>query len=110
MKYELDTKPRYTTGIVADFLGMNPRTLMNYECADMIHIERSKTGRRLFSKKDIFDLLIIRYMVTERRLQSNSVCIILSMLAEGQKKGVNLYQSIIDKEVLKDFYLKVKDL
>jgi len=105
----LDHTPLFTTGVTAAFLGIKPKTLINYENAALIKTHRSKTGRRLFSKADIFKVMMIRYFIKKKHLKFGSMKIIFNMLEESDRKGVNLYDVIIKPETVQEFVNAVKE-
>ncbi|WKZ30405.1 MAG: MerR family transcriptional regulator [Candidatus Dojkabacteria bacterium] len=100
MKTDLDDRARYPTGLVAEFLNIKPKTLINYENVGLIETRRSKTGRRLFSRKDVFRLELIRYFITVKRLKFASIKLLLTLLNAADKRGINLYDEVIDSKRL----------
>jgi DNA-binding transcriptional MerR regulator len=108
MQNDLDQSPRFTTGIVANFLGIKPKTLINYENEDLVATKRSSTGRRLFSKKDVFDLLIIRHLLESEHMRYVSIRIVLDLLNQAEAQGVNLYNRIISADKVAEYLDQVR--
>lgn len=110
MAFELDDKPLFTTGVVSGLLGINPKTLINYENAGLLRIQRSKTGRRLFSRRDILRVLIIKYLINKKDVCFDGIRLTFDILREGEKNGVDLMHSIVPDPLMKKYVDRVKSI
>lgn len=70
-------KPVYNISVVADLVGVHPRTLRIYEEAGLVHPARSRGNTRLYSESDIERLLHVRRLIEEIGLNVAGVKIIL---------------------------------
>ncbi len=110
MSTVLDEKPLFTTGVVSGLLHINPKTLINYENASLIHVKRSKTGRRLFSRKDIMRILIIRYLIEKKDVCFDGIRLTFDILKAGESKGVDLMYTVVPAPVMKKFLTRISSI
>lgn len=47
------SKPLYTVGVVADLMGVDPQVVRGYDRRGLVEPERSESGHRRYSRKDI---------------------------------------------------------
>ncbi len=102
------TKPLFTTGVTAQIVGTKPKTIINYECADLIEAHRTPKNRRLFSKKDIFDILLIRYLLKEKELTFKAVKYIFEVMKNLENDKINAKKYFFPKKKLEEFEELVK--
>lgn len=72
-------RPVYNIGVVAELLGVHPRTLRIYEESGLICPARSEGNTRLFSQTDVELLLHIRYLIQEKGVNLAGVKLILML-------------------------------
>jgi len=82
-------KPVFTLSVAADLLGMHPRTLRIYEEERLVIPYRTDTQRRRYSQNDIKRFQFIQHLTQRLHVNLAGVRIILEMLAELQKHGVD---------------------
>jgi DNA-binding transcriptional MerR regulator len=82
-------KPVFTLSVAADLLGMHPRTLRIYEEERLVIPYRTDTQRRRYSQNDIKRFQFIQHLTQRLHVNLAGVRIILEMLAELQKQGVD---------------------
>jgi DNA-binding transcriptional MerR regulator len=82
-------KPVFTLSVAADLLGMHPRTLRIYEEERLVIPFRTDTQRRRYSQIDIKRFQFIQHLTQRLHVNLAGVRIILEMLEELQKQGVD---------------------
>jgi DNA-binding transcriptional MerR regulator len=82
-------KPVFTLSVAADLLGMHPRTLRIYEEERLVIPYRTDTQRRRYSQNDIKRFQFIQHLTQRLHVNLAGVRIILEMLGELQKHGVD---------------------
>ncbi len=87
---DLDTKPLFSTGVASTITGIHPKTIINYENAGICEIERSDKGRRLFSKKDLFIVLLIKYLIEDYNLTFDGVKLVFDLCENCAEEDVKL--------------------
>lgn len=97
-------KPVFTLSVAADLLGMHPRTLRIYEEERLVIPFRTDTQRRRYSQNDIKRFQFIQHLTQRLRVNLAGVRIILEMLEELQKHGIDftprLYEMADDESPL----------
>jgi DNA-binding transcriptional MerR regulator len=82
-------KPVFTLSVAADLLGMHPRTLRIYEEERLVVPYRTDTQRRRYSQNDIKRFQFIQHLTQRLHVNLAGVRIILEMLEELSKLGVD---------------------
>jgi DNA-binding transcriptional MerR regulator len=82
-------KPVFTLSVAADLLGMHPRTLRIYEEERLVVPYRTDTQRRRYSQNDIKRFQFIQHLTQRLHVNLAGVRIILEMLEELHKLGVD---------------------
>ena len=82
-------KPVFTLSVAADLLGMHPRTLRIYEEERLVVPYRTDTQRRRYSQNDIKRFQFIQHLTQRLHVNLAGVRIILEMLEELNKLGVD---------------------
>jgi DNA-binding transcriptional MerR regulator len=93
------TKPIFTTGMAAHIIDVQPKTLINYENWGLFIPDRSHTGRRLYSRSDIYEILAIRHLLESRKLTINGIKFVLELINAGIEQGVDLRDTILTEEI-----------
>lgn len=75
----LNKKPRYTTGVAAEIIGVPLKTILNYENAEISQASRGQKGRRLFSQQDLFRILVISDLVKNRGVTKNGIHLLFDL-------------------------------
>jgi DNA-binding transcriptional MerR regulator len=104
---DLDSKPLFSTGVASSITGINAKTIINYENAGIIEIARSEKGRRLFSKKDLFKVLLIKYLIREYNLTFDGVKFIFDLCQESRQQDFQLLPLIIDQDQKEEIIEKI---
>ena len=86
MRRPTPDQPVYTIGIIAEIMGVRPKTLRVYEERGIITPTRSEKNRRLYSQKDIDRLFYIHYLTYVRRVNLAGVKVILDLMEELEPK------------------------
>lgn len=96
----LDRKPRFTTGIASKITGIPIKTLINYENFQLTNVQRSESGRRLYSQRDIFDVLVINFLIKEKNLSYSGVRLVKSLRDSlYDELNYNIYRKILPVEI-----------
>ncbi len=82
-------KPIFTLSVAADLLGLHPRTLRIYEENGLVVPARTATNRRRYSQNDIRKFQFIQHLTQGRGVNLAGVKIILEMIEELNKCGVD---------------------
>lgn len=82
-------KPIFTLSVAADILGLHPRTLRIYEENELVVPARTPTNRRRYSQNDIRKFQFIQHLTQGRGVNLAGVKIILEMIEELKKCGVD---------------------
>ncbi len=90
----IDSKPLFTLAETAEIIGVHPRTLMIYENESLVVPARTRTNRRRYSQSDIRTLQFVQFLTRKKGVNLAGVADILKMIAEAEKKGVDLRKSI----------------
>lgn len=72
--------PVFTIGITAKRLGVSPETLRLYEKAGLLVAYRTKTGRRLYSQRDLEWIACIRRQIQEHKLNLAGIRRLLALI------------------------------
>lgn len=91
-------KPVYTLSIAADILGLHPRTLRIYEEHQLVVPARTPTKRRRYSPNDISKFQFIQHLTHDLGVNLAGVDIILEMMAELSKHGVDYSEALLRKQ------------
>ncbi|MBI4279208.1 MAG: MerR family transcriptional regulator [Armatimonadetes bacterium] len=68
------TRPLFTIGIVSGLIGVSPATLRAWEARGLLSPQRDRrTGRRLYSWRDVERLQYINFLVSKRRVPIGGV-------------------------------------
>jgi DNA-binding transcriptional MerR regulator len=97
------TEPIFTTGTAAKITGIKPKTIINYDSSGLIDVSRSEKNRRLFSKKDLYELLLVKFLVKEKDLTFNAVRFFMDLKQDLKGEGVNLMEYVISAKKQKEF-------
>ena len=89
-------KPVFTLSVAADLLGMHPRTLRIYEEERLVVPYRTDTQRRRYSQNDIRRFQFIQHLTQQLHVNLAGVRIILEMLEELDKLGVDYTQRLYE--------------
>lgn len=71
-------KGLYSITVTAKLLKLHPRTLMNYEKANLITPERTSTNRRLYSQEDLKKILFLKFLRFEKKMNLAAIKLILN--------------------------------
>lgn len=96
------TQPIFTTGTASKITGIKPKTIINYDNSDLIDVDRSEKNRRVFSKKDLYEILLIKYLVEKKNLTFEAVRFFLELKEELKKEGVDLIDYILPDKKSKE--------
>lgn len=99
----IDNRPIFTTGVAASIIDVRPKTLINYDTAGIVDVQRSKSKRRRFSRRDLFDVLIARELIKSRNLTFEGAKIVLEMIRKAKDDQVDLIPYVIQDEKLEKF-------
>jgi MerR family transcriptional regulator, heat shock protein HspR len=88
-------KPIFTLSVAADILGLHPRTLRIYEENELVIPARTATNRRRYSQNDVKKVQFIQHLTQGKGVNLAGVKIILDMLVELEKCGVDYTQSLL---------------
>src|SRR5438309_413482 len=89
----VESKPLFTLAVTAEIIGVHPRTLMIYEDEELVVPARTRTNRRRYSQQDIRTLQFIQFLTRKKGINLAGAAIVLQMLREGEKKGLDLRKS-----------------
>ena len=88
----------FSTGAAARIIGVQPKTLINYENWGLFSPERTATGRRQYSREDIFEIMAIRYLLETKKLTINGVLFALELISLASEQGLDLREQILPEE------------
>ena len=91
--------PIFTTGQAAKIIGVNAKTLINYDNWGLFSPGRTHTARRLYSRQDIYEIMAIRYLLEHKKLTIKGVKFALDLLNLAIEKGVDLRDEILPATV-----------
>ena len=91
-------KPVFTLSVAADILGLHPRTLRIYEEHDLVVPARTPTKRRRYSQNDIRKFQFIQHLTHDLGVNLAGVDIILEMMDELSKHGVDYSEALLTKQ------------
>ncbi len=91
-------KPVFTLSVAADILGLHPRTLRIYEEHELVVPARTPTKRRRYSQNDIRKFQFIQHLTHDLGVNLAGVDIILEMLDELGKHGVDYSETLLQKQ------------
>jgi len=89
------TKAVYTTGTVAKLTGINEKTIINYDTSGLVQADRTEKNRRVFSKRDIFKILLIKEFIGKKNLTYEGMKVILSLIDKAGKDGIDVLKYIL---------------
>lgn len=95
---KISDKPLYTAGVASEIINVNQKTMINYEVAGLIKTSKSQGGRRLYSKTDLYTILIIRWLIINKGLNMKGIALLLKILEESKRQGVELLNFIIPEK------------
>lgn len=101
--------PKFTSGVAAQILGIPVKTLINYEYSGLTSVKRTKTGRRMYSEKDLLEVWVIQYLIKMKHMSFAGVKYIRELrdkLLELEK--LDLYQIILGPKRLDRYAEKIK--
>ena len=98
-----EERPIFPTGVAADIVGMNPKSLINYENLGLVTAQRSSKNRRLFSKKDLFTLMVVKYLLKEKKLTCSGVRYVLDLVDAASEDRIDLFLYVIPKDKREEF-------
>lgn len=99
MRRPTPDQPVYTIGIIAEIMGVRPKTLRVYEEKGIITPLRSEKNRRLYSQNDIDRLFCIHYLTHIKRVNLAGVKVILDLLEELDSKKKEAILKKAEEEV-----------
>ena len=73
-------EPVFTIGIIAKKIGISPETLRLYERKGLLITHRTKTGRRLYSQKDLEWIVCIRRQIKEHHMNLAAIMRLLALI------------------------------
>ncbi len=91
-------KPVFTLSVAADILGLHPRTLRIYEEHELVVPDRTPTKRRRYSLNDIRKFQFIQHLTHDLGVNLAGVQIILEMLDELGKHGLDYSETLLNKQ------------
>lgn len=91
-------KPVFTLSVAADILGLHPRTLRIYEEHELVVPARTPTMRRRYSQNDIRKFQFIQHLTHDLGVNLAGVDIILEMMAELGRHGVDYSDTLLRKQ------------
>ncbi|MFQ6013830.1 MAG: MerR family transcriptional regulator [Anaerolineae bacterium] len=92
------TKPVLFIGAAAELLRVHPRTLRIYEQEKLVMPTRNPGNRRLYSLDDLRKVQFVRYLTQVKGVNLAGVRIILDMLEELKKHGVDYVKVLRPEE------------
>jgi len=95
----VESKPLFTLAVTAEIIGVHPRTLMIYEDEELVVPARTRTNRRRYSQQDVRTLQFIQFLTRKRGINLAGASVILQMLAEGDKRGIDFRKSVFPEFV-----------
>lgn len=99
--------PIFTTGIAAGIVGVTAKTLINYDVWGLFSPQRTNSGRRLYSREDLYEILVIKYLFEQHHLTANAVKLVFELLEEALSRGVDLRDKILPPEVQSKFEAQI---
>ncbi|MBD3363567.1 MerR family transcriptional regulator [Candidatus Dojkabacteria bacterium] len=103
----ISNKPVYTSGVASSILGINNKTLINYENAKLISIKRNAKGRRLYSQQDLYNILLIRYLMKEKGLTMKGIKLAKKLVNAAKKKGADIFNLLVPPKIEQKLLKKV---
>jgi DNA-binding transcriptional MerR regulator len=97
------TQPLFTTGIASKITGVKPKTIINYDNSDLLEVDRTEKNRRIFSKKDLYDVLLIRFLIQRKNLTFEAVKFFMEIKQNLKEDGVDLIDYVIPEDKQKEF-------
>lgn len=88
-------KPIFTLSVAADILGLHPRTLRIYEENELVVPARTATNRRRYSQNDVKKIQFIQHLTQGKGVNLAGVKIILDMLEELDRHGVDYAEKLL---------------
>ena len=92
----LKNDSRYPTGVVATYLNIKPKTLINFEVADLTKVKKNLKNRRLYSQNDIFIVILILFLLNKKGANYKGCKQILKLL-----NSPNIDQAVLTKIISK---------
>ncbi|MEA3357684.1 MAG: MerR family transcriptional regulator [Patescibacteria group bacterium] len=80
MNKTIKTSPRYPTGVVADYLNVKTKTLINFENAGLTRVAKNERNRRLYSQEDVLRVIMILHLLNEEGLNYKGCELILKLI------------------------------
>lgn len=99
MRRPTPNQPVYTIGIIAEIMGVRPKTLRVYEEKGIVTPSRSEKNRRLYSQNDIDRLFYIHYLTHVRRVNLAGVKVVLNLMEELEPKKKEAILKKAEEEV-----------
>lgn len=95
-------KPIFSAAVVADMVGVHPRTLRIYEDQGLVEPGRGVGQEKLYSQKDVQRIKMIRALTQGLGVELNAVRVILGMLDELDRNNIP------GEEILKNVLARLK--
>ena len=95
-------KPIFSATVVADVVGIHPRTLRIYEEQGLVEPGRGPGNEKLYSQRDIQRIRVIRALTQGLGVELTAVRVILGILDELENHGLS------SEEILKNVMDKLK--
>lgn len=96
---EIKRRPMYTTGIVANYIGVKTKTLINFENAGLTKVKKSITNRRLYSQMDVLKLILILKLLKEKGMNYKGCKIVLDIVWDNGPQMELLKRIFSNKEI-----------
>ena len=106
----LSTKPVYTTGVAADITNTNPKTLINFENAKLTKVKRNRKGRRIYAERDLFDILLIKHLLTRKGMTYQGVKILLKVIKHNKEYNLKLLLRVISQKRFEKFLTRLHNV
>ncbi len=102
MPFRIDPadKPIFSASVVADMVGIHPRTLRIYEEQGLIHPARGSGDERLYSERDVQRIRIVRDLTQVLGVEMTAVKVILGMVDEVELRhlpGEEILKKVIER-------------
>lgn len=96
-------QPIFTTGVASKITGVNPKTIINYDNSDLIEVDRTEKNRRMFSKKDLYEVLLIKYLIQTRNLTFEAIRFFIELRDKLRDEGIDIVDYIIPNSKQEEF-------
>lgn len=109
MTNSIKKKPRYPTGLVANYLDIKPKTLINFENAGLTQVFKNSKNRRMYSQMDVLRVVLILHLLRKEGLNYKGCKMILRLVWE-KDLDLGKLEQIVPKSQIQKMIKKAIDI